>query len=79
MTTEQLQDWFREKLGEETATDSTVIDLDSEFDNLNLDSLSIVSLAYELEVATGTVIDPTVFTEFKTPNQVVQWIQSQVK
>jgi acyl carrier protein len=79
MTTEQLQDWLRQKLSEETSSDSKAIDLDADFTNLNLDSLSIVSLAYELETFTGVVIDPTVFSEFKTPNELIQWIQLQRK
>lgn len=79
MTTEQLQDWLRQKIGEETSSDGKTIDLDVEFTNLDLDSLSTVSLAYELETFTGVVIDPTVFSEFKTPNELVRWIQLQRK
>jgi acyl carrier protein len=79
MTTEQLQDWLRKKLSEETSADSKAIDLDVDFKNLDLDSLSAVSLAYELETVTGVVIDPTIFAEFRTPNELVQWIQLQRK
>jgi acyl carrier protein len=79
MTTEQLQDWLRQKLSEETSVDSKTIDLDVDFKNLDLDSLSTVSLTYELETVTGVVIDPTIFSEFRTPNELVQWIQLQRK
>ena len=79
MTTEQLQNWFRQKLSEETALDIKAVNLDTHFNSLNLDSLSMVSLAYELETFTGIVIDPTAFAEFKTPNELVQWIQLQKK
>lgn len=79
MTTEQLQHWLLQKLSEETSLAVTAINLDADFSNLNLDSLSVVSLAYELETFTGVVIDPTVFSEFKTPNELVQWIQQQKK
>jgi acyl carrier protein len=79
MTTEQLENWLRQKLGEETSTDSKTIDLDVDFVNLNLDSLSTVSLAYELETLTGVIIDPTVFSEFRTPNELIRWIQLQKK
>jgi acyl carrier protein len=79
MTTEQLQDWLRQKLSEETSSDSKTIDLDVDFSDLGLDSLSTVSLAYELETFTGVVIDPTVFSEFRTPNELVRWIQLQTK
>jgi acyl carrier protein len=79
MTTEQLQDWLRQKLSEETSADSKTIDLDVDFKKLDLDSLSTVSLAYELETVTGVVIDPTIFSEFRTPNELVQWIQLQRK
>ena len=79
MTTEQLQDWLRQKISEETSSDGKTIDLDVDFTTLDLDSLSTVSLAYELETVTGVVIDPTVFSEFKTPNELVRWIQLQRK
>jgi acyl carrier protein len=79
MTTEQLQHWLRQKLSEESALDMKTVDLDADFTNLSLDSLSVVSLAYELETYTGVIIDPTVFSEFKTPNELVQWIQLQKK
>lgn len=79
MTTEQLQHWLLQKLSEETSLAVNAINLDADFSNLNLDSLSVVSLAYELETFTGVVIDPTVFSEFKTPNELVQWILQQKK
>ncbi len=79
MTSEQLQDWLRQKLSEETSRDGKTIDLDADFTSLDLDSLSTVSLAYELETFAGVVIDPTVFSEFRTPNELVRWIQSQKK
>lgn len=79
MTTEQLQHWLLQKLSEESSLAVSAINLDADFSNLNLDSLSVVSLAYELETFTGVVIDPTVFSEFKTPNELVQWIQQQTK
>lgn len=79
MTTEELQNWLRQKLSEETSSDSKTIDLDADFASLDLDSLSTVSLAYELETLAGVVIDPTVFSEFRTPNELIQWIQMQRK
>jgi acyl carrier protein len=79
MTTDLLQNWLRQKLSEEISVDTNEINLDGDFANLDLDSLSVVSLAYELETFTGVIIDPTVFSEFRTPNELIQWIQLQKK
>lgn len=77
LTTEQLQHWLKEKLSTEIGVETTLINLDTPFTQINLDSLSMVSLAYDLETYTGIVIDPTVFSEFDTPNKLVEWIRLQ--
>lgn len=77
LTTEQLQQWLKEKLSAEIGVETTLINLDTPFTQINLDSLSMVSLAYDLETYTGIVIDPTVFSEFDTPNKLVEWIRLQ--
>jgi len=77
LTTAQLQYWLKEKLATEIGVETDSVNLDTPFTQINLDSLSMVSLAYDLETYTGVVIDPTVFSEFDTPNKLVEWIRLQ--
>lgn len=78
LTTLQLQHWLTEKLSAEIGVEPASINLNTPFTEINLDSLSMVSLAYDLETYTGLAIDPTIFSEFDTPNKLVQWIQLQI-
>jgi acyl carrier protein len=79
MTNEQLQLWLRDKLSEETGSESNHIDLDTPFSAYKLDSLTMVSMSFDLGQHTGLAVDPVVFFEFDTPNKLVQWVQSQMK
>jgi acyl carrier protein len=79
LTTEHLQEWLSERIAAEIGGQASDIDMDASFSSFSLDSLSTVSLSYELEIYTGLVVDPTVFFEFDTPNKLIQWVQSQAK
>lgn len=62
----------------ETGLEIKEISGDENFENFNLDSLSLVSLAFELENVTGlSSIDPTVFTEYNTINKLTVWVENQ--
>jgi acyl carrier protein len=78
MTNEELTNWFKEKIAEESGTAIENIKTDQTFDNFNLDSLSTVTLAYDLEKEIGIDIDPTIFYEFDTIDKLVEKIQTPV-
>ncbi|MBS7562915.1 acyl carrier protein [Mucilaginibacter sp. Bleaf8] len=51
---------------------------DEKFESFHLDSLSLISLAFEVENITGIEqIDPTIFTEYDTINKLTAWVESQ--
>jgi len=79
ITNADLQDWLRQKLAVEIGVEPGLIDLNAPFAGHKLDSLTMISISYELEEYTGLVIDPAVFFEFDTPNKLIQWVQSQEK
>lgn len=76
MTNEQLTNWFIEKISEESGTAIENIKTDQPFDNFNLDSLSTVTIAFDLEKETGVDIDPTIFYEYDTIDKIVEKIQT---
>lgn len=69
---------LKELVANEAGLPVEEISADQKFESFNLDSLSVVSLAFELENATGIAqIDPTVFTEYNTINKLAAWVNSQ--
>lgn len=74
MTKELLSDWFKQKLAEETGQKQTEISLDSPIEEYRLDSLSSISLTQDLEDLVGFYIEPNIFSEFETINDVIEWI-----
>ena len=74
MTEELLSDWFKQKLAEETGQKQTEISLDSPIEEYRLDSLSSISLTQDLEDLVGFYIEPNIFSEFETINDVIEWI-----
>jgi acyl carrier protein len=74
---ENIQDWLQEKIGEEVGLPKNEIDCDLEFENFNLDSLSLVSVSFDLENLLNQELSPTIFTEFNTINKLSEWLKSQ--
>ncbi|MEM9053579.1 MAG: acyl carrier protein [Bacteroidota bacterium] len=68
---------MRTKLAEESGLKIEEISPDESFEEMNLDSLALVSLAYDLEQVTEMEINPTAFTEYDTINKLTEWIRSQ--
>lgn len=72
------QEWLQQKIAEEAGLPAPEITYDTPFDQLALDSLSVITLAYELESYTGKEsIDPSVFSEFNTINKLTEWLEQQ--
>ena len=66
-----------ELLSDETGVTVQEISADEKFENMNMDSLAVVSLAFELEKRTGIAeIDPSVFIEHNTVNKLALWVES---
>lgn len=74
MSKEKLVDWFENKLAEELGKKQNEISLSVSIEDYHLDSISLVSLSQDLEDFVGFYIEPTVFSEFETINEVIQWI-----
>lgn len=70
--------WLQERIAEETELPINEISCDLEFENFNMDSLSTLTLAFDLEskLEIGE-IDPTLFSEYNTINKLVSWIENQ--
>lgn len=69
-----VKEWLLEKIAEETGLNTDQISCDEDFNNFDMDSLSIVSIAADLESVTQEEIDPTAFVEYNTINKFVVWI-----
>lgn len=72
------QEWLQTKIAEEAGMQVEEITLDAPFESFSLDSLSVITLAYELESFTGKEsIDPSVFSEYNTINKLSEWVNQQ--
>ncbi len=69
--------WLQEKIAEETGIPTSEVLCDVEFENFNLDSLSLISLSFDLETLLEKELSPTLFTEFNTINKLTEWVYSQ--
>ncbi len=73
----KLEAYLQRKIADETDMSVEDIPLDQEFDQLDLDSLSILTIAFDLETDFGfDNLDPTVLSEFNTINKLVEWMTS---
>ncbi len=72
-----LKEWLQSQIAEEVGADVNEISCDQPFEDFNLDSLSLVSLSFELEKKLETDISPTVFTEFNTINKLLSWLNQE--
>ncbi len=64
-----------QKIAEDTGVPLEKVSCDESFDNFALDSLSLISLAYDLETMLGREINPAVFTEYNTINKLAGWVK----
>jgi acyl carrier protein len=73
----EVKEWLQNQLAAESGVPVDGISCDEDFENFQLDSLSFVSISYELESQLNIEISPTVFSEFNTINKLASWINSQ--
>ena len=77
ITEATLRNWMIQKIAEEAGIKEEEINADAPFESFSLDSLSLVSISYDLENFSGKTVDPTVFGEYQTINKLVSWLDKQ--
>lgn len=70
----EIKTWLQKQISEELGLAPSEISCDTDFAQFNLDSLSLVSLSFELENLVKDEISPTIFAEYNTINKLVEWI-----
>jgi acyl carrier protein len=73
-THEEIHAWLREKIAVATHTDPGAIETDAQFTNYGLDSIVIVTLVDDMEVWLGVTLDPTIFWEYPTIEELTNWL-----
>lgn len=71
-----IRDWLQRKIAEEAGEKIESISLDADFESFRLDSLSLLSIAYDLENEINLEINPTDLIEYNTINKLAEWIES---
>lgn len=74
MTKEIVSLWLKNKIAEEAGMREEEVTDTALFETFHLDSLSMVSLSYELENFTGKTIEPTVFWEYNSITKLSDWV-----
>jgi acyl carrier protein len=77
MEKNEITEWLQHQIADEAGIPVANISCDEDFESFKLDSLSMVSISFELESKLNVELSPTVFTEFNTINKLVTWIDSQ--
>lgn len=74
-----IHNWLIDKIAEESGISKEKIDSDEALENLELDSLASISIAFDIEKEFNLEeINPSVFTEFNTINKLTEWITNQI-
>jgi polyketide synthase 13 len=74
MMKENIINWLKSKVAEEAGIPEQEVSETATFESFQLDSLSLVSLSYELEQLTGKTMEPTVFWEYNTIDKLSDWV-----
>ena len=75
-----IENWLTEKIIEESGLTLAQIDKNEDIKNLNLDSLSSITIAFDIENTFNIEeINPTVFDEFNTIHKLSKWIVEQIQ
>lgn len=71
-----IEDWLIRRIATETSLDPGDIEKNVPFSNYNLDSIGAVTVAADLETWLKKQIDPTIFWEFDTIEDLAEWLQN---
>jgi acyl carrier protein len=78
MIDQTINDWLVQAISDELEIPKESISLDEPFEDLKLDSLSILTIAFDLEEKFNIEeLSPTVFSEFNTINKLSEWLMNQ--
>ncbi|CAM3854002.1 phosphopantetheine-binding protein [Aquirufa aurantiipilula] len=70
--------WLIQQIASEASISEKEVDCDAAFEHFNLDSLSIVSLSFEMESKFQLEnVDPSLFSEYNTINKLCVWMENQ--
>lgn len=75
MTQLEIKSWLIEKIAEESDVKPESIATDVPFESYSLDSLSLITLSYDLETLLGKEIDPTMFWQHNSIDELAQAIE----
>lgn len=73
----EIKYWLQKQLAEELGLTPQEISCDADFETFNLDSLSLISLSFQLEKLLKEEISPTIFVEYNSINKLSEWFNSQ--
>jgi acyl carrier protein len=76
MNNQEIKNWLVQKIAEESDIDPETIKTDVPIESFNLDSLSMITLSYDLETVLGKEIDPTVFWQHNTIDKLATAIET---
>lgn len=71
-----IREWLQQKISVESGDPIELISMDAEFESFKLDSLSLLSISYDLESEVNIEITPSDLTEFNTINKLSRWIEA---
>ena len=75
MTAVEIKSWLVSKIAEEADLDSEAIATDVPFETYRLDSLSLITITYDLEKLLGKEIEPTMFWQHNSIDQLAEAIE----
>ncbi len=74
-----FRNWLIKQIALEASISEQEVDCDSTFESFDLDSLSIVSISFEMETEFQLEsIDPSIFSEFNTINKLCLWMENRL-
>ena len=72
------EEWLIQKISDESGISAAAITHTTRFDSLFLDSLSLISVLYDMEGEFGLEeLNPGIFSQFETVGELASWIQEQ--
>ncbi|MHA8087438.1 acyl carrier protein [Aquirufa sp. Wall-65K1] len=72
-----FKNWMITQIASEASIAEEEVDCDVPFEHFNLDSLSIVSISFEMEsVFQLENVDPSLFSEYNTINKLCVWMEN---
>jgi len=73
-TKEEIAIWLLEKIAKETKLEPAFVTANTPFDRFGLDSIVIVTLVDDLEQWLNVSLDPTIFWEYPSIEELSKWL-----